>query len=221
MKKKIIRIISLILVTVLVVIALLAGFATSVGASSNSRTATIFLGDSRTVGMDLTLGLSSKPDTFVVAKTGMGYNWLTKTAIPELERIESENNYDKYIIICNLGVNDLGNIDKYVDMIPTLESFGTLYYVSVNPTVDEVKGVQCKDIEEFNSKLKPHVSRYVDCYSYLKNVGYYAKDGMHFDAATYNNIYNYIMLNVSTWEYLSTNNKGVVTEKDVQSTYCF
>lgn len=184
-------------------------------AEIKSSRATVFIGDSRTVGMNNVIHMDKHDDTFVIAKSGMGYKWLVDSAIPELEKLQKENQYDEWTIVFNLGVNDLKRVDDYVEIIPTLEKYGTLYYVSINPTVDSVGGIQCKSIEKFNNKIIPEVDRYIDSYTFLKNVGYYAKDGMHYDSETYERVYGYICLNLSIWNYLSANNQEEVQQWEV------
>ena len=187
----------------------------------SERTAIVFIGDSRTVGMNKVVHMDQLEDTYVIAKVGMGYNWLIDSAIPQLEDLQSKHSYKRYLLVFNLGVNDLKNIDKYIEVIPKLQNYGELYYVSINPTVDEVGGIQCSAIEKFNNALKAEESkfRYIDCYSYLKKVGYKANDGMHYDNDVYRNIYNYEMLMVCTWEYLSENAAEQPTRYDVENTF--
>lgn len=184
-------------------------------AEIKSSRAIVFIGDSRTVGMNDVIHMDKHDDTFVIAKSGMGYKWLVDSAIPELEKLQKENQYDEWTIVFNLGVNDLKRVDDYVEIIPTLEKYGTLYYVSINPTVDSVGGIQCKSIEKFNNKIIPEVDRYIDSYTFLKNVGYYAKDGMHYDSETYERVYGYICLNLSIWNYLSANSQEEVQQWEV------
>ena len=174
----------------LVFISLCLSLPVNSNAKEKSK-AYVYIGDSRTVGMNNVVEMDKRKDTFVIAKSGMGYAWLVDTAIPELEKIQKNNNYDRYIIIFNLGVNDLGNIDKYIEIVPKLQNYGELYYVSINPTVDAVGGIQCKSIEKFNNAIiaeEKHIN-YVNSYSYLKKIGYYAEDGMHYDEETYINLY--------------------------------
>lgn len=178
------------------------------------KVGTIYIGDSRTVQMNDIIHMDELPDTFVVAKSGMGYNWYMKTGSEKVYNIREKykDNYDRWIYIFNLGVNDLSNIDNYVNLIEELSKEATLYYVSINPTVDAVKGIQCADIEKFNSKIISHTDNtnisYIDSYDYLYKVtGYNApKDGMHYDTETYEKLYEFINLAVEVQEFIKKNN---------------
>ena len=202
MTKKKKRIIAIVILIAMVVTTIL-GVAITVSAKDKQQTAYVYIGDSRTVQLDKLIGMSTMTDTFVIAKSGMGYNWWTHTGSTQLSEIRKNNpSYTNWIYIFNLGVNDLVNVDKYKMLLPSLESEATVYFLSVNPTVDAVKGIQCKDIEQFNNSIKPVCSNYIDSYSYLKDTGYYAKDGMHYDDKTYQNLYTFITTSVQLNEFL-------------------
>lgn len=74
-------------------------------------TGIIFIGDSRTVGMSKSVAIED--NVFFVAKVGQGYDWFCSTAIDAAEDIINSNDCDNWVIITNLGVNDLGNVEKY------------------------------------------------------------------------------------------------------------
>lgn len=158
-------------------------------------TGIIFIGDSRTVGMNNTVDIDSVENQWVVAKVGMGYDWLISDGWVQAQQIMSDNKQiGSWKIICNLGVNDLGNIDKYIDFYLENNDKYNITVVSVNPTVDECNGVQCSDIEKFNEKITeiPNIE-YIDTYDMLVQTGYNAPDGLHYDNKTYNKIYKIIM----------------------------
>lgn len=172
--------------------------------TNDARTAYVFIGDSRTVGMDNVVHMSDMDDTFVIAKVGMGAKWWQETGSLELHKLRTENTqYNKWVYIFNLGVNDLGNVETYKGIIDNLEKEATVYFISINPTVDEVKGVQCASIEKFNEIIEPVCDNYIDSYSYLKYKGYYAKDGMHYDKATYQTLYKFIDESIALNEFLN------------------
>lgn len=147
----------------------------------------VFLGDSRFVGMS---NCKESNDTFI-CKVGEGYNYFCKN----ISNI-SEND----IVIIGFGVNDLGNIDKYIELANSLTN--EVYYLTVNP-VDEQKerengySVTNQQIDEFNNKLKANATNYkvIDTNSYLKQIGFSTTDGLHYDNATYIKIYEYIKQN--------------------------
>ena len=162
-------------------------------------TGVVYIGDSRTVGLNNIIGMSNLPDTYVIAKVGKGYNWYVKTGSTELQQIKAEHPHDNWIYIFNLGVNDLGNLEKYKVLIDTLETEATVYIVSVNPTVDSKTRVKCSSIETFNSGLASVADNYIDTYSYLKANGFTANDGLHYKKDTYQVIYTLI------WQYIREN----------------
>lgn len=158
-------------------------------------TGIIFIGDSRTVGMNNTVNIDSVENQWVVAKVGMGYNWLISDGWVQAQQIMYDNTQiGNWKIIFNLGVNDLGNIDKYKDFYLENNDRYDIAVVSVNPTVDEYNGVQCSDIEKFNEEITeiPDIE-YIDTYDELVQTGYNAPDGLHYDSKTYNKIYSIIM----------------------------
>ena len=159
-------------------------------------TGIVYIGDSRTVGLNNVIGMSNLPDTYVIAKVGKGYNWYIKTGSVELQKIKAENPHDNWVYIFNLGVNDLGNLEKYKALIDDLEEEATVYTVSVNPTVDSKTKVKCSSIETFNAGLQTVADNYIDTYSYLKENGFTASDGLHYNKVTYQTIYTLI------WQYI-------------------
>ncbi len=167
------------------------------------NTAYVFLGDSRFVGMDKTVHLALLPDVYVIAKVGQGYDWLESNALPALNNLKATTNYDRYIVICNLGVNDLGNVNKYINILPALTDENTkLYWDSVNPTVDSSALVKCANIEQFNATLHQYIpnTNWIDTYTYLQVSGFNAHDGVHYDSATYTKLFYYMMTYVANME---------------------
>ena len=113
MTKKKKRIIAIVILIAMVVTTIL-GVAITVSAKDKQQTAYVYIGDSRTVQLDKLIGKSTMTDTFVIAKSGMGYNWWTHTGSTQLSEIRKNNpSYTNWIYIFNLGVNDLVNVDKY------------------------------------------------------------------------------------------------------------
>lgn len=158
-------------------------------------TGVIFLGDSRTVGMNNAIEQSN--NAYFVAEVGKGYNWFVKDGISAINSIMENNKYiSSWIIITNLGVNDLGNVNKYKDKYNELLSCDwnnvTLCYLSVNP-VDESKchAVTNKKIQEFNSVFAEE-DLYIDTYSYvLENMT--SRDGLHYSSSNYKIIYEMVI----------------------------
>lgn len=155
----------------------------------------IFFGDSRFVGMQI---FASADDSFV-ANVGMGYDYL----IQNLDNIE--NNYtDKSVIIVEFGINDLYNINKYIDKINELSEKYNICYLTIYP-IDENKAknngysITNYDIDNFNEELKNGLNEnisIIDTNNYLKTIGYNTIDGIHYDDDTYKIIYDYIKNNI-------------------------
>lgn len=151
----------------------------------------IMVGDSRTYRTYHQFGITA-PNVSFIAKSGQGYVWLTTTAVNKLKKAISDSD-GKTAVIFNFGVNDMWNIDFYLEYMNTeildlSESAGfDPYYMSVNP-VSETKykknGYNARNrnmsqIICFNKKLKSGLNEkyhYIDTYSYLMK--YYDTDKM-------------------------------------------
>lgn len=166
-----------------------------------------FIGDSRTVGMRQALvyhhyNLANHAFT---ARVGKGYSWLSGQT--ELKTVSPS------IIVLNLGVNDLGNLNRYqalyAEYADTCWSECPIYIVSVNPCRLPCTSVSNRQIEAFNTSMQQWIEeynsectdesirtypiRYIDTYSYLISEGYASTDGLHYSADTYQRIYEYIL----------------------------
>ena len=159
----------------------------------------IYVGDSRALGMQSAVG---NENASYIAESGKGYDWLTTTGLSLLDSKLQEKTDG--VVILSLGVNDLYNIDNYIEAYKSLITKypSTKFYVlSVNP-VDESKTVSNgysitnNEIEGFNKKLRDNFSsNYIDSYSSLSNVG--SSDGLHYDDETYKSVNNFITTNLS------------------------
>lgn len=179
------------------------------------ETGIIFIGDSRTVGMGK--AVQNEDNVYFIAKVGEGYSWMVNTAIPEVDEVINENNdIDKWIIVSNYGVNDLRNIDKYVDKYNELEnnewSDYNLYIMSVNP-VDENKchSVSNDNIDKFNNKIKENSFNYIDTNNITSEI-MQTQDGLHYDNSTYISIYDYTMRCLEEYGEYSTKTADANTE---------
>lgn len=163
--------------------------------SSNSSVNNIvFIGDSRTVGMQQAVGGN---DTWS-GKVSAGLDWMKSSGVPNVEN--SIQNGSAVVIL--MGVNDLYHPDSYISYINEKSSSwkskgATTYFVSVNPTDGSYSNLN-SDIDTFNQKLKSGLTnaRYIDTNSYLKQNGYSTTDGLHYTSDTYRKIYNYIKSNL-------------------------
>ena len=156
---------------------------------------TIFIGDSRFVGMDKAVDIESKDRQFCVAKIGQGYYWFKNTALKKIEKIRKENTaLTKWRYVVCLGVNDLGNSENYLKLYDELTSSDDsiqLVLVSVNP-VKNYPTITNSQIKKFNVKLSDAGYDYIDTFSQLQKKGFQSTDGLHYDNETYEVIYNLI-----------------------------
>lgn len=143
----------------------------------------LFVGDSRTVGLDACVsGISSK------AKVGAKVDYL-QSILSDVTKTRKKN------VIFNFGVNDLGNINKYITVYKSLpKDFiknNNVIIMSVNPTDGSKYGSWNTDIDKFNAKMKknlPSGVKYLDTNSTLKKEGFSTRDGVHYKEVTYERI---------------------------------
>ncbi len=156
---------------------------------------TIFIGDSRFVGMDKAVDIESHEREFCVAKVGQGYYWFKNTALKQIEKIRKENTaLTKWRYVVCLGVNDLGNSKNYIEEYEELtgkDDSIQLVLVSVNP-VKNYPSITNSQIKKFNIKLSDAGYDYIDTFSVLQKKGFNSTDGLHYDDETYKTIYDLI-----------------------------
>ena len=153
----------------------------------------ILVGDSRFVQMQANVGENS---CTWIAESGKGYNWFQENAIARIDGCVGKGSK----ILINLGVNDPGNLNNYLELVNAKAAEWTgkgakVYYASVNP-VWENPYVTEEQVEYFNSQMQNGLSgdiTWIDSHSYLNTIGYKLVDGLHFNAETYQNLYAYYM----------------------------
>ena len=158
----------------------------------------LFVGDSRTVQLEMAVGDTDKA---YIAKVGEGYSWFKNTALAEIQEYAGNGT----TMIINFGLNDLANASKYISLINSYidvwDAAGiTVYYSSVTP-VGSYPTVTNAQIEKFNSRLQSELDsriKWIDSYSYLTQTGFNTADGLHYDKSTYQNLYSYYMSVVAT-----------------------
>lgn len=165
--------------------------------------ALIFVGDSRTVGMRMSVG---EEDNIWICKESKGYTWFTtpvdgKSPSDELKAYMSL--YPEVTVVFNLGVNDLGNASYYISYINDLKAsypMANIVYMSVNPVDDEMIDanhyyVHNADIDAFNRKVSVGLKDVVwlDTNTYLKDGGFETWDGLHYQPTTYQTLYSLIV----------------------------
>ncbi len=165
------------------------------------------IGDSRTAFMKSEFG-ANPAKTTLIGNAGAGYAWLEGTdplrstcayerLIAYLDKYRNTSAGKNPAVVFNLGVNDLGNISKYITfykkVAPVLKKVYhcDLYIMAVNPMnretlryamisffdkAEDYQTVQTvKKIEEFNTRIKSGldgVYEYIDTYSYLLQYGW-------------------------------------------------
>ena len=173
---------------------------TSDSKNSNQRySKTLFVGDSRTVGMCHSVSLKSGEDCSI-AEGSMGYNWFVNTALSSINSKLSSD--QKYNVIINMGTNDLGTASAGSDYASKYNSLKNKYpkaniiAVSVGPVADSNVRyyrsiVKNSNVISFNNKLKQNLNsnvKYCDIYSKIIN-SFSASDGVHYSVNTYRKIY--------------------------------
>ncbi len=161
--------------------------------TNNSISKRIFIGDSRTVGMQTAVGSSTDTWSCLV---GAGLKWLKETGFPN---VKNKINTGSAVIIL-MGVNDLYNVSNYASYINDIynqyASKGVhFYFVSVNPTNGNYSHLS-SGIQDFNKNIKSSLNskiKYIDTYSYLVSNGFNTGDGLHYTNDTYKKIYNYVL----------------------------
>ncbi|MBO4412383.1 MAG: hypothetical protein J5794_09405 [Lachnospiraceae bacterium] len=181
---------------------------TSIEVPSNAER--IFLGDSRFLGMKLYTDHDKEKDGFITGG-GEGYNWLVRTAIPAIREIISSGVPIEKVYL-NLGVNDCaytykdGNrflggdyslrFNELADEFPDVR----FYFISVGPSSGErYGGVEIAklndEVDAFNYYIFSHCPdvEYVAAGEYLQRTGFVSSDGIHYNKATYQKLYDFII----------------------------
>lgn len=157
---------------------------------ANRTEGTIYVGDSRFNGMEMYL---KKGEGYIIAKDSMGYKWFVNEALPMIENIKNSHpEISEWTIVSGLGVNDLYNINNYIQVYKNLLSCGyRVVALSVNPTNNKKESLN-KEINDFNSKLKDSELEYLDTCNHLREIGFGTVDGVHYTKDTYTEIWNEI-----------------------------
>ena len=151
----------------------------------------LFAGDSRTVGMSISV---SNANTSFIGKVSQGYAWLAAEADGK-GRQYLKQNPQANVIFC-FGVNDLGYVNQYIAYYKDIMKDyprASFWFMSVNPiSRSSTAWLSNSLIESFNKALKKAFGkRYIDTYSYLKKNGFSSFDGVHYTVDTYQRIYSY------------------------------
>ena len=174
----------------------------------NNYDHTVFIGDSRTVGMcyDVKLGENENCE---LAKSGMGYKWLTSDEVKsDLDKIlvEHKNSY----VVINMGTNSGLSTNEGKDYANYYNELSKKYpkskivAVSVTQVIPELAKknglyahtyLDSNSVNNFNKGLKSNLNsnvKYCDVYSALEKRGYNTPDGVHYAKETNEVIYEEI-----------------------------
>lgn len=161
----------------------------------------IFFGDSRIVGMQSVIN----SDDIFVAEAGQGYSYFMENLNNVLNKYTDDS-----IIIIEFGVNDLYNVDLYIDVVNDIAKKGynicylTIYPINENISMQIGYTITNNQIDNFNNKLKNNLDKNVkiiDTNKFLKENGFNTNDGLHYDDETYLMIYNYVKNNLNRGNY--------------------
>ena len=177
---------------------------------------TLFLGDSRTRGMQIAGVINDRNTIYGV---GLGYNWLigngtfgsntnsTTGGINGINGLMRDN--ASYNIVIWLGVNDLGNVEsyyqRYYDLAVGDWREHNIYIVSVGPVLDDLAAnVSNEMINAFNTRMQELINGsglsnliYIDLgLSEDDILSYDTSEGLHYGNEDYRNIYNIIVNNL-------------------------
>ena len=171
----------------------------------NPKSNSIFIGDSRTVGMFNCV--DKKSNEFSIAKGGAGSSWLNGTVLTEL-KTTIKGKEDSYIII-NMGTNSgltENEANQYAQLYNKIATdYPNSQVVAVSVTQIDVNTAKSNgmysgisltsdSVNKFNGYLKNKLDskiKYCDVYSKIAST-YKTLDGVHYDCNTYKDIYNAI-----------------------------
>ena len=164
----------------------------------------LLIGDSRTEGMAAAVGSGDENiHNYWCYESGKGLQHMANRSFPYIDgkiiEIREAFPEDMISVICMYGVNDTHNVKDYA-MIFNMkaEEYPDIrfFFVSVNPIADEKSGYRWdkdKYVTDFNEKIRPLLSdriTYIDTYSMIKDTfREHTRDGVHYDAAMYREIY--------------------------------
>lgn len=167
----------------------------------------LFVGDSRTVGLDNALDklLPDDPCLFV-GKVGEGCSWFLQEG--EAQMADAIAAAPDAPVVLNLGVNDPDQVDQYLDTYRNLiEAFPDtdFWFLSVNPvqrdkmiengaSEEALDLVTETNINRLNMAIqRAFPNRYLDSASMLKLDGFETVDGLHYTRQTYLKIHRFVV----------------------------
>lgn len=193
----------------------------------------LIIGDSRMELINNDKNNLGVPSNFIFkAQSGARITWLYQVGLPWLrEQIKIINDNYNYIVLFNLGVNDLNSstevkelakkyFDVYKHVIEKNKNI-TFYFLSVNRVDESVIEKYFPDQKRTNKKIESFNQHFIDkinqeklynvkyCDSYnTLNIKFY--DGLHFDFNTNEKIIDYLIndcIKLNNFNTFSINNK--------------
>ena len=131
-------------------------------------------------------GLSkNNPDIWSLSAVSRNYTYLGSKADRDINAIMASNpQVTKWYEVYCLGVNDMGNLQKYIAWYQNRALTHNVILTSVPPT-KKCKRIPNSSIEAFNANLVATGLPYLDLYTYLSGTGVQTgKDGIHYTNAT-------------------------------------
>lgn len=179
----------------------------------------IWMGDSRFVGLSRAIR-HGENDVFI-SKGAMSYDWFSTEGLSQLMQELAKD--PERIVIINFGLNDCANncagwdayfVEDYVDTINRLTSLypdTRFFFASVGLiNGDYERGAGrgtlpqnqvCDYVDVFNYTMYSEcIAEYIDLSEYLVRDGYKTVDGVHYDAATCEKIYNYCVVKAGKYK---------------------
>ncbi len=195
-------------------LAMIVGMISTMLSMSSMKTFanTVFIGDSRTVGIYDTLhGTSTANKTNVnitdpdgttwSCKVSMGLKWMQSTGVPQVE----DKITDGTDVVILMGVNDAADVNmtsRYVEYLNSksiewADRGAEVHYVSVMPLRNDTKYETNAGISIWNELIKNGLSDNVDYIDMSKSgIIYNFRDAWHFKSNTSREIYNYLTMHV-------------------------
>lgn len=170
----------------------------------------IFVGDSRLEGMRPFLDIKNEDSLYFVTSDNIKCDWFRNKALSEINKIISKNNTN-YNIVFTMGINDLDNVDRYIEFFNYLSKLHTkhnIFVTDINP-IDEYKYMQngldfvnSDDIYRFNISLKKNLSEnvyFINTYQELIcNEFGTEEDGYTYTDDTYFRLAKFIINNIQS-----------------------
>lgn len=160
----------------------------------------IFVGASH--GVDMSIAVNSS-NTIFIAKGGMGLKWLKDVAGPQLKSYLKKTS--DYIVIFQLGGNDLENIEGYISYYEKLmkQYPKTRFYFLENIPGNNnyAKTYKNEAKRRYDARLKEAFpEQCIEAYDYMQQTGFRTVDGTHYVLADIKKVYNHMMKQIKALE---------------------